>query len=69
MEALKAIATLIEPNIVNAMMAANKRGVKVTVVANATESKNANMYAILNKLTQAGVDALPASTAQIMGEE
>jgi phosphatidylserine/phosphatidylglycerophosphate/cardiolipin synthase-like enzyme len=51
-----AIYSLTEPNIVNAMIAANKRGVKVAVVADKTESKNANKAAIIMKLTQAGVD-------------
>ncbi len=51
-----AIYSLTEPNIVNAIIAANKRGVKVAIVADATESKNANMASIIKKLTQAGVD-------------
>ncbi len=51
-----AIYSLTEPNIVNAMIAANKRGVKVAVVADATESKNANQAALIKKLTQAGID-------------
>ncbi len=51
-----AIYSLTEPSIVNAMIAANKRGVKVAVVADATESKNANQAAMIKQLTQAGVD-------------
>jgi phosphatidylserine/phosphatidylglycerophosphate/cardiolipin synthase-like enzyme len=51
-----AIYSLTEPDIVNAMIAANKRGVKIAVVADNTESKNANMAAMIRKLTQAGVD-------------
>ncbi len=51
-----AIYSLTEPNIVNAIIAANKRGVKVAILADATESKNANMAAMIKKLTQAGVD-------------
>ncbi|VVB86599.1 Cardiolipin synthase A [uncultured archaeon] len=51
-----AIYSLTEPDIVNAMIAANKRGVKVAVVADNTESKNANMAAMIKKLTQAGID-------------
>ncbi len=51
-----AIYSLTEPDIVNAMIAANKRGVKVAVVADATESKNANHAAMIKKLTQAGID-------------
>ena len=38
------------------MIAANKRGIKVAVVADNTESKNANMAAMIKKLTQAGID-------------
>lgn len=55
-----AIYSLTEPDIVNAMIAANNRGVKVTVLADRTESKNANMAAMITKLTQAGVDVLLA---------
>jgi phosphatidylserine/phosphatidylglycerophosphate/cardiolipin synthase-like enzyme len=51
-----AIYSLTEPNIVNAMIAANKRGVKVAIVADKTESKSANMAAMIKKLTEAGVD-------------
>lgn len=51
-----AIYSLTEPDIVNAMIAANNRGVKVTVLADKTESKNANMAAMITKLTQSGVD-------------
>jgi phosphatidylserine/phosphatidylglycerophosphate/cardiolipin synthase-like enzyme len=51
-----AIYSLTEPNIVNAMIAANKRGIKVAVVADNTESKNANMAAMIKKLTKAGID-------------
>ncbi len=51
-----AIYALTEPNIVNAMIAAHKRDVKLAVVADATESKNANQAAMIKKLTQAGVD-------------
>jgi len=51
-----AIYSLTEPNIVNAMIAANKRGIKVAVVADNTESKNANMAAMIKKLTQACID-------------
>ncbi len=51
-----AIYSLTELDIVNAMIAAYKRGVKVAVVADATESKNANMAAMIKKLTQAGAD-------------
>jgi hypothetical protein len=38
------------------MIAANKLGLKVVVVADATESKNANQAAMIKALTQAGVD-------------
>jgi phosphatidylserine/phosphatidylglycerophosphate/cardiolipin synthase-like enzyme len=51
-----AIYSLTEANIVNAMIAANKRGVKVAVLADATMSKNPNQAAMIKKLTQAGVD-------------
>ena len=51
-----AIYSLTEPEIVNAMIAANKRGVKVAVLADATESKNANQAAMIKALTQAGID-------------
>ena len=51
-----AIYSLTEPNIVNAMIAANKRGVKVAVVADEISSKNATMAAMIKKLSQAGVD-------------
>ena len=51
-----AIYSLTEPNIVNAMIAAHRRGVKLAVVADATESKNPNQAAMIKKLTQAGVD-------------
>jgi phosphatidylserine/phosphatidylglycerophosphate/cardiolipin synthase-like enzyme len=50
-----AIYSLTEPDIVNSMIAANKRGVKVAVVADNTESKNTNMAAMI-KLIQAGID-------------
>jgi phosphatidylserine/phosphatidylglycerophosphate/cardiolipin synthase-like enzyme len=51
-----AIYSLTEPSIVNAMIAAHKRGVQVGVVADQTESKNATMAAMIKKLTQAGVN-------------
>lgn len=51
-----AIYSLTEPDIVNATIAANNRGVKVTVLADRTESKNTNMAAMITKLTQSGVD-------------
>jgi|GEM_PF-3522994 len=51
-----AIYSLTEPNTVNAMIAANKRGIKVAAVADNTESKNAVMAAMIKKLTQAGID-------------
>lgn len=51
-----AIYSLTEPDIVNAMIAAFKRGVQVGVVADQTESKNATMAAMLKELTQAGID-------------
>jgi len=51
-----AIYSLTEPDIVDAMIAAHRRGVKVVIVADNTESKNASMAAAINKLTQAGVD-------------
>ncbi len=51
-----AIYSLTEPDIVNSMISAKKRGVQVAVVADNTESKNANMAAMIKKLVQAGVD-------------
>ncbi len=51
-----AIYSLTEPNIVDAMIAANKRGIKVAIVADYRSSKNKSMTAMIKKLTQAGVD-------------
>jgi phosphatidylserine/phosphatidylglycerophosphate/cardiolipin synthase-like enzyme len=51
-----AIYSLTEPDIVNAMINAHKRGVEVIIVADSTESKNSYMAAMIHKLTQAGVD-------------
>jgi len=54
-----AIYTLTEAAIVNAMIVAAKRGVKVSVVADASESdpaKNPFQAKLLHKLVQAGVD-------------
>lgn len=51
-----AIYSLTEPNIVNAMIEAHKRGVEVAVVVDKTESKNASMAIMIKKLVQAGVD-------------
>ncbi len=51
-----AIYSLTEPNIVNAMIEANKQGVKIAVVADETSSKNASMSAMIKKLTQACID-------------
>lgn len=51
-----AIYSLTEPDIVNAMIEANNRGVNVVVVADETESKNASMAAMIKKLIQAGID-------------
>lgn len=51
-----AIYSLTEPNIVDAMIAANKRGIKVAVVADERSSKNTSMARMIKKLIQAGVD-------------
>jgi cardiolipin hydrolase len=51
-----AIYSLTEPSIVDATIAAHKRGVQVAVVADQTESKNKTMAAMIKKLTQAGVN-------------
>lgn len=51
-----AIYALTEPNIVNAIIAAYKRGVNIIIVADKTESKGSYQAAMIKKLTQAGVD-------------
>lgn len=51
-----AIYSLTEPNIVNAMIDAHKRGVEVAIVVDKTESKNSYNTATVKKLSQAGVD-------------
>lgn len=51
-----AIYSLTESSIVDAMIAAHKRGVEVIVVTDKTESQSSYMSAMIHKLTQAGVD-------------
>jgi phospholipase D len=51
-----AIYSLTEPNIVDAMIAAHKRGVNVAILADNKESKSYYMSEMIDKLTQAGVD-------------
>lgn len=51
-----AIYSLTEPDIVDAMIDAHRRGVEVVIVTDNTESKNSYMAAAINKLIQAGVD-------------
>ena len=51
-----AIYSLTEPNIVDAMIRANSRGVKVEIVADATESKSVTQARMIKKLTQSGVN-------------
>lgn len=51
-----AIYSLTEPDIVNAMINAHKRGVEVAIVTDKTESKNSYNAAAIKKLSQAGVD-------------
>jgi hypothetical protein len=48
-----AINSFTEPEIVDAIIAANKRCVNVTMVADKTASMNAHQDAIISKLTQA----------------
>jgi len=51
-----AIYSLTEPNIVDAMIRANSRGVKVEIVADETESKSVTQARMIKKLTQSGVN-------------
>ena len=51
-----AIYSLTEPDIVDAIITAHKRGVNVAILADATESKSANQAMMISKLAQAGVD-------------
>lgn len=51
-----AIYSLTEPDIVNAMIDAHKRGVDVAIVTDNTESKSSYMADMISKLAQAGID-------------
>ena len=51
-----AIYSLTEQNIVDSMIRANSRGVKVEVIADADQSKNAKQAYMIRKLTQSGVN-------------
>lgn len=51
-----AIYSLTEPNIVNAMISANKRGVNIEVIADATESKNRNQALMIKKLVSSRIN-------------
>ena len=51
-----AIYSLTEPSIVDAVIAAHKRGVEVAIVTDNTESKNSYMATMIQKLVQAGVN-------------
>jgi phosphatidylserine/phosphatidylglycerophosphate/cardiolipin synthase-like enzyme len=51
-----AIYSLTEPNIVDAMIRANNRGVKVEIIADATQSKSARQAYMIRKLIQSGVN-------------
>ena len=51
-----AIYSLTEPNIVDAMIRANKRGVKVEIIADKIESKKASQADMIKKLLNAGVE-------------
>lgn len=51
-----AIYSLTEPNIVDAMIRANSRGVNVEIIADAIQSKSATQAYMIRKLTQSGVN-------------
>ena len=51
-----AIYSLTEPNIVNAMIRANSRGVKIEIIADAIQSKNATQEYVIKKLIHSGIN-------------
>lgn len=51
-----AIYSLTEPNIVNAIIRANQRGVNIEIIADAIQSKSAKQAYVIKELTQAGIN-------------
>jgi phosphatidylserine/phosphatidylglycerophosphate/cardiolipin synthase-like enzyme len=56
-----AIYSLTEPNIVDAIIRANNRGVNVEIITDAIQSKNATQAYMIRKLTQSGVNVRVAT--------
>jgi phospholipase D len=51
-----AIYSLTEPHIVDSIIAAHKRGIKISLILDVHESKMRNEALMINKLTNAGID-------------
>jgi phosphatidylserine/phosphatidylglycerophosphate/cardiolipin synthase-like enzyme len=51
-----AIYSLTEPDIVNAMIRANNRGIKIEIISDAIESKSKKQANMIKKLTQSGIN-------------